>query len=57
MYYNYMDTYQTQQYDVVNDGILQGFINHGIAAVFDYDGFAIIFLNVRQGFNQHLRTV
>ena len=49
---HHMDTNQRKKDDVAHNGFFQIGMNHGVAAVFDHNGFAVIFLNVRQGSRQ-----
>ena len=38
----------------MNDRILELLIDHGVAAIFDNDRAAVVFLNVRQRLHQHI---
>ena len=55
--HHHPDAHKGEQHDVGNDGPAQLLGHHGVAAVLDHDGFAAVFLNVGQGFGQHLRPV
>ena len=41
---------QFEQDDVPGKAVFELFLCHGIAAIFDHDGFTVKFLNVRQRF-------
>jgi hypothetical protein len=43
------------QYYILYYCRFKGIVDHGVAAVFDYDGFSLKALNIRQGVNQQLR--
>ena len=44
-----------QKADILHDRILERFVHHGAAAVFNHNGFFVVFLNQRQGVYQHFR--
>ncbi len=54
MDHHHPDAHQGQQHDIGHDGAAEGVGGHSAAAVFNDNGFAGVFLNVRQGFNQGL---
>ena len=46
--------YVPQQHDVFHDLLFQGFVDHGVAAVFDDHNLAAVFFYVWQRFHQNL---
>ena len=48
------NAYMPEQHDVFHDLQLQGFVNHGVAAVFDHDDFPIVLFNIWQRLHQNL---
>ena len=45
---------EREQHDVAHDGVLELFADHGVAAVFDDDDLAAVFLNVGQRVDEYL---
>ena len=45
---------QFHQNDVLGKTVFKFFVDHGVAAEFDDNGFIFKFLNIRQGFNQNM---
>ncbi len=39
-----MNADQVQQSTILNDGLFEFFVNHGVAAVFHHHNFAVVFL-------------
>ena len=56
MYDNDLDADQIEQYQIVDDRILQLLVNHCVAAVFYDNGLTVIFLNIRKRFDQNIGT-
>ena len=54
MYDNDLDADQIEQYQIVDDRILQLLVNHCVAAVFYDDDFAAVLLDIGQGADEHL---
>ena len=54
MYDNDLDADQIEQYQIVNDRVLQLLVDHCVAAVFYDNGLTIIFLNIRKCFDQNI---
>jgi hypothetical protein len=54
MHHHRVHADQLEQYHVLGEALLKVFICHGIAAVFDHDGFIEEALDVRQSFSQRL---
>ncbi len=52
--HHHPDAHQGQEDDVTHDGLAELVGDHGVAAVFDDDGFAGEFLNIGQGLHQSL---
>ena len=44
-----MNTHEFEQDHVLRKRHLQGRVGHGIAAVFNYHGFTVVFADIRQG--------
>ena len=47
------DADQREEADVLHDLVLQFFIDHGVAAVFDDDALAVVAADIRHGLNEH----
>ena len=45
-----------EQDDILHDGILEPLVDHGVAAVFDNNGFPRVFLHIRLRFGEHIRN-
>ena len=54
MYDNDLDTDQIEQHQIVDNGILEFFVDHRVAAVFYDNSLTVIFLNVRKRFDQNI---
>ena len=52
-----LDTDQGQEHDVLHDLLFEGLVDHGVAAVFDDDDLAVIFLNQGKCLCEHLGTL
>ena len=51
------DTDEPQQHNVLHHLLLELVVDHGVAAVFDDHGFAVVAADVGQGFGEHLRPL
>jgi len=52
MDHHHIHPHQLQQHHVPGEGLLQVLVGHGVAAVFDHDGFAVEAFDVGQGLGQ-----
>ena len=53
MHHDNLDADQIKQHQIMDDCVLELLVDHGVAAVLDDDRLPVIFLNVRQGFDQY----
>ena len=56
VYDNDLDADQIEQYQIVDDRVLQLLIDHCVTAVFYDNGLTVIFLNIRKRFDQNIGT-
>ena len=54
VYDNDLDADQIEQYQIVDDRVLQLLVDHCVAAVFYNNGLTVIFLNIRKCFDQNI---
>ena len=48
MYQHDLNAHMPEQHDVFHDLLLQGFVDHGVAAVFDHDNFPVVLFYIGQ---------
>ena len=54
---DHLDADEAEQDQVLHDLLLQFFVDHGVAAVFDHDDFAVVPIDVRKGLYQDLGPI
>ncbi len=54
MHDNDLDADQIEQYEIVDDRVLQLVIDHCVAAVLDDNGLTVIFLDIRKSLDQNV---
>ena len=57
MYDDRADANEFKEGNIAGKIFFQLIINHGMPAVFDYDGHSAKALNIRQGFNQNVGNI